>query len=329
MRTRSIWVVLPLLTACFENLPAPILPEQGETGDDATMECHDVELALIPVIPTVVLLVDQSFSMGETFSGTSRWNALRSALIDPVDGVVTALETEVRFGLALFTSYMGDAGGECPLLVEVAPSLTNFDAISDIYRRATPLHETPTGDSIVAVTAELKADTYPGPKFMVLATDGDSDTCELPNPNEGQGESVAAMQAAFAEGIPTFVISVGDDLSPENLRALANAGAGVGPTDPDAPYYVPSDAEAMIETFRTIVHGIRPCVYGLDQPIMMDQEMTGTLSIDGEPLPYDETNGWRINGPTEIEFLGDACQRVQAGGAELSIEFTCDAMTPT
>ena len=47
-------------------------------------------------IPTVVLLVDQSGSMGTNQypagSGVSRWEALQTALIDPTDGVVTTMD---------------------------------------------------------------------------------------------------------------------------------------------------------------------------------------------------------------------------------------------
>lgn len=67
-------------------------------GDDT---CAEGTATAAPVIPTVWLVVDGSSSMAEDFQGTSRWTALRSALMDPT-GVVPALETAVRFGLVIY-----------------------------------------------------------------------------------------------------------------------------------------------------------------------------------------------------------------------------------
>ena len=55
-----------------------------------------------PVTPTVWLVVDGSGSMDESFgSGSTRWEALRSALMDP-GGVVADLERVARFGLVIY-----------------------------------------------------------------------------------------------------------------------------------------------------------------------------------------------------------------------------------
>jgi hypothetical protein len=63
--------------------------------------CAEGKASAAPVIPTVWLVVDGSGSMGEDFEGGSRWDALRSALMDPA-GVVQTLETAVRFGMVIY-----------------------------------------------------------------------------------------------------------------------------------------------------------------------------------------------------------------------------------
>jgi hypothetical protein len=297
-------------------------------GSGTTMDCPSATVDFEPVVPTVVLLIDQSGSMTENFNGQTRWNAVRDALIDPETGVIATLEDDVRFGLALYTSVNGDAGGTCPILTEVAPMVANFDAIADMYDDADPSSETPTGESIEAVAAALAADPDTNPKFIVLATDGEPDTCAQPNPQNGQEESVAATEAAFAAGIQTFVISVGNDVSAGHLQDVANAGIGWMPGDEDAEYYVPSDQDAMAAAFEDIVNGVRSCVLTLDSAILPGQGDQGTVTVNGMVIPYDDPNGWRVNSPTEIELLGDACALIQAGDVDVQVEFTCHAILP-
>ena len=74
----------------------------------------------------------------------------------------------------------------------------------------------------------LLADTEAQKRILVLATDGEPDTCEQPKPNEGQQESIDAAAHAYANGIPVYVIGIGDDVGMEHLQDVANAGAGVG-----------------------------------------------------------------------------------------------------
>src|SRR5262249_39603559 len=155
----------------------------------------------------------QSGSMTENFGGGSRWSVLHDALVDQNSGIVKTLENEVRFGLSLYTSNGGFNGGACPNLTEVPPALGNYDAIRAVYDPAGPEGDTRGGEATPAVTTELAAVNEDGPKVIVLATDGEPDTCAEPNPQNGQDEAIAAAQAAFGQGISTYIISVGSDVS--------------------------------------------------------------------------------------------------------------------
>lgn len=292
------------------------------------MDCPSAEVQFEPVIPTVILLIDQSGSMTASFDGTDRWNAVRTALIDPDNGVIQALEDSVRFGLALYTSNGGDAGGECPIIAEVEPVITSLEGITDVYEDESPTGDTPTGDSIDVVVASLADDMTEGPKIIVLATDGEPDTCEVPNPQNGQVEAITAVENAFTEDVQTFVISVGNDVSEGHLQALANAGVGVMPGDPDAPFYVPSDQDAMVAAFEEIINGVRSCVLTLDTAILPGQADQGTVTVNGMEIPFDDDDGWRVNSPTEIELLGASCEAIQSGDVEVTVEFTCQAIVP-
>lgn len=367
----------------------------AEASTETVVACPRL-IEASPVIPTVVLLVDQSYSMWEPFRDTTRWAALQNALMDPESGIVPALQSSVRFGISFYTSFNGFEGGECPLLEEVAPSIMNSADIEALYSDLTPQHQTPTGESIAAITTTLLADPFPGPKIIVLATDGEPDTCDMPDPNLGQDESVAAARAAFEGGIQTFVISVGNDISLEHLQNLANAGAGIhdaddtgagegtgtgggsgtsGETDTgtstgalddsgtstggstetdestgagastgsgfgtgsggdtesgtesssDAKYYVPEDRDALVAAFQEIIGQIRPCTYSLEDAVVPGRG-EGVMTIGGETVPFNDPNGWRVNGPLEIELLGDTCESALVDAPEISVEFSCDAL---
>lgn len=306
----------------------------GMGSDDGasstTMDCPSAEVAYEQVVPTVVILVDRSSSMTNSFDGTTRWAAVRDSLIDPTDGVITALQSSVRFGLSTYTRTNNQPDNVCPFIDAVDPALDNLDPITTLYQDAAPLNGTPTGESVIEVTEALLADPHEGPKIIVLATDGNPDTCENSNSTpEARQLSVDAVTDAYASGIETFVMSVGNGVSADHLQDLANAGVGLQPGDPDAPYYVPADEAAMVATFEDIINGARSCVFTLDGQIVEGQEDRGTVTVNGDPIVYLDPDGWRVNDPSEIELLGEACELIQSGGdVEVVIEFECDAIVP-
>ncbi|MCA9619551.1 MAG: VWA domain-containing protein, partial [Myxococcales bacterium] len=156
-------------------------PNAGGGGSGGGPDgCADVQVTFAPVTPNVVLLIDQSGSMTSSYPGGNRWNVLHDALMDPQDGVVHTLEGTVRFGLALYTSFDGNQGGTCPVLTEVSLALGNHAAIDAVYSGAQPEDETPTGESLEQVATALVGLAEDGPKIIILATDGEPDTCAEP-----------------------------------------------------------------------------------------------------------------------------------------------------
>lgn len=318
-----------------DEVPDESSGSSGWESGSTTMDCPSAEVTFTPQIPTILLLIDQSLSMDESFGDQSRWDAVREALTGP-GGVIEALEGQVRFGLALYSSRNGfSMNRQCPLLTEVVPAIDNLYAIQTVYDAAEPIDDTPTGDAMTAVAASLLAFEEEGPKVIVLATDGEPDTCADPDPPSGprpaeaRAQSVAAVQAAFETGIRTHVISVGSDIGEVHLQDLANAGIGWQEGDPNATYYVPADQAAMIETFSTIVDEVRDCVLTLDAEILPGQGDRGTVTVNGEVIPFEDPDGWRVNSPSEIELTGAACTLIQGGNVDVRVEFTCEALVPS
>ena len=220
-------------------------PDAGEDADadDGPGICNDLTIQTVEVVPTVLLLVDNSSSMFTPRADL--WDPLYNALMDPTTGVVAGLQDKVRFG---FTSYKSVArptlDPTCPTLLSTEFGRDNYDAINMAYQSAgtTPTTDykwdTPTGASVRAVRDILvNYDPFPpGPKMILLVTDGNPDTCAVRDPQCGQDESILAVQETFAAGITTSVIGIGEILvnnagctgrcGRDHLQDLANAGAG-------------------------------------------------------------------------------------------------------
>ncbi|HYP86987.1 MAG TPA: vWA domain-containing protein, partial [Polyangiaceae bacterium] len=204
--------------------------------------CDDLSIQTFEVVPTVLLLVDTSSSMFE--QRAKLWDPLFNALMDPTAGVIAKLQDKVRFGFTSYKSITRPTGAAtCPVLESTDLKLNNFDTIKAKYTEVgmTPTSdykwETPTGASIAEVAKTLAAFTPdpPGPKFILLVTDGDPDTCAVRDPQCGQDDSIKAVQDAYAAGIGTFVIGIGDILTSsstnmrggvQHLQDVANAGTG-------------------------------------------------------------------------------------------------------
>lgn len=210
-------------------------------------ECATLSVATVELVATVNLLVDTSGSMFK--QPAPFWTPLYNALMDPANSVVKQLEATTRFG---FTSYTGvgdttQMTSMCPILKSVPYALNNYDAINKLYSGIAATYtsqewETPTHAAVDAAAADLLAfkGMPDGPKFILLVTDGAPDTCWARNPQCGQDAAIKSVQEAFAKGITTYVVGIGDVLNPnptENgcqngrcgsdyLQDMANAGTG-------------------------------------------------------------------------------------------------------
>ncbi|MBW2525332.1 MAG: VWA domain-containing protein [Deltaproteobacteria bacterium] len=305
-------------------------------GTGGATGCGDVVVNFEPQTPSIILLVDQSGSMTDSFGGEPRWDVVYDVLMDPNGGVVESLQDVVRFGLVLYTYEEGAA--TCPQLTEVTPpALDNYDAINAVYSQAQPEDNTPTGESLQPVATALAAFDEPGQKLIILATDGEPDTCAEPNPQNGQPEAIAAAQYAYGLGIQTVIIAVGDEVGQSHQQDMANAGAGlpVPADDPCnnpavcAPTYEPATKQDMIDTFTNIVNGARTCVFSLDGEVRDGRECDGVVTISGDTIPCNDPDGYRLNSPTIIEFLGDSCDRIMNDpDPQIEASFPCDAIEP-
>lgn len=293
--------------------------------------CADAKITLDKQIPNVLLLVDQSSSMNAEFAGSDRWQVLRTALMTPGTGIVNTLQAEVRFGLSLYSGRNGAM--PCPELTNVLPALNNFAAIDATYPVPTTaiIDDTPTGESIDKARDTLLAVTDAGPKVIVLATDGEPDTCQFFDsmPDEGRAVAIKAAQDAFQTGVFTFYISVGNDVSDAHATEMANVGQGYPRNDPMQRFYRANNQAELKDAFQTIVNGVRTCAFALNGMVKDGAETDGTVVLDGAVLPLNDPNGWHLSSPTTIQLDGTACEAVKDDKKhELSASFTCGSIVP-
>lgn len=307
--------------------------EGGFAGDPWV--CADVEVNVTRVIPTLVLVIEQSNGMDQLLEmgkELTRWDALKEVLLGE-SGVIAALEHDVRLGIVLYANpppYFP----ECPDLTEVMPpALDNYDQIAEVFGNAVTIPNAPTGDGLRAAVTRLAAFTEPGPKYILLGTNGDPDRCDeqggqILHDDESKALVVTAAREAYEKGIVTFVVNVGRGPTVRaHLQAVANAGAGL-PDDasPGARLYEPKTREELGETLANIVRGTRTCSFDLRGEVETSSAHRGTVTLDGEPLPMSDDNGWRLVNESKIELTGHACATLLEGEHELRARFPCDVV---
>lgn len=282
-----------------------------------------------------------------------RWNVVRDVLMNPDKGIVKPLEDRVRFGLSLYSSNNGrikpppsgmpdapvelDPNKECPVLIQVPIALDNHAAMLEKFKCSDLGVDTPTGESLIAAADTLKSFKEAGPKVIVLATDGEPDTCDCPNFNgrvPDECKAAGAADAVRAEVVATAQKIHGDDITihvinvstpslvplQQHLSEVADAGGGN--------VYPGFSPGALSDAFEDIINGARSCVIDLDGEIAHGKEADGTITLDGVELALDDPDGWQVNSPSQIELLGDACETIKSGQHDISIKFPCDSFKP-
>ena len=311
-------------------------PPESSVVNGSDMVCASALIQTHNVTPSIVFVIDGSGSMCEQFGGSTRWQALRSALLDPMKGLIKRLDSSVWFGATLYDGTIdpflalssgGSLGmtsacelqhldqkssGECPGLTEVMPpKLNNAMAIDAAYPQAELGGSTPTDKAMKHVMDALIATRQPqapdqqaqNPVYVILATDGaPNDICVNGVGGDGSVQRqgvISAVDAGAAAGITTWVISLaGNDAALQShLDEVAKHG---DPTNSMAHTFNPTNPDDLIMTLAQLLGGAVGCHIMLSGKVTVGQECQGNVDQNGVRLP--------------------CCQRSSAGG------WTCDGM---
>jgi len=328
MKTLSIAFLAVLSTACTANQydggggnGGPDAGDNGGGGGGPDASCPAVNFTAQAITPSIHLLIDRSGSMDEAIGGTSRYNAVRTALVDPTNGVVTKLQSKAYFGASLYST---DA--PCPKLYSVPRATDNRNAIANLIASQSPSGNTPTGGSIDQVVAGFAASPPPAgsPPIIVLATDGLPNNCDG-NSSAGQTKAIQAATASYAAGIRLFVLAVGNGIADNHLQAMANAGAGVQAGQPNAPYYVANSPQDLGNAFNQIIGGVVSCELVINGNVDEAQAQGGTVTLNGMQLTYG--TDWTLSSSNTIKLLGQACEDLKnSSNPTVTASFPCGAV---
>jgi hypothetical protein len=280
-------------------------------------ECAQARVNVSRNTPVILFVVDGSGSMCESFGGSTRWQSLRTALLDPTIGLIHRLQATAEFGLVLYDgtidlvlalSAIGGsppaqcAGmytemkqmGECPGLIQVPTAPLNAAAIDMAFPMTELGGSTPTDKAMKVAVDQLIAaqsnspDSVIKPQYIILATDGQpNDICVGGVGGDGMLQKtnvIAEVDRASAANITTFVVSLagGDMGLQQHLDEVARHG------DPDnmmARTYSPETPEDLVAALAALVGGAVGCDVFLNGSVTAGQECRGSVKLNDMELP--------------------------------------------
>ena len=332
---------------------------KGSTGVSGSgpRNCADAMVNTSIAEPDILFVVDGSGSMCANFGGSTRWKALRAALLDPMNGLIPRMEKTVDFGLLLYDGtidpilaltaiggspspecaamyFEAKAMGMCPGLVQVPVALNNAMAIDMAFPQTELGGSTPTDRAMNTAVDQMimnrskDPDAKPHPQYIILATDGQpNDICMGGAGGDGNAQKagvIAAVDRAAMNHIITFVISLagGDQGLEQHLAEVAKHGE---PMNPMAHTFTPDSPMALVDALTAIVGGAVGCQIALEGKVLVGSECRGSVKVNGEKLACcraDMTGAMQCDGvpanPANGWVLKDA-STIELVGA------TCDA----
>ena len=241
--------------------------------DAGPPDCSPTPLALRPVPPEVMFLVDRSGSMDwrldadepATDGELSRWRLLEQTLA----AVLAETDPTVRVGAKFFPAEnFWPPGSWEPDMCRVEPSLDlepiagRLDRLLSFFRTTSPLGGTPTAEALEEVRIRFARRSGDGvPRFVVLATDG-GPNCnpdpEIPPPDcycTGQPYTCDPSPRPVGVGETAALNCLDEDRTIDRIEFIFR--------DSDVPVYViglgsPSRPELLDVLDRMAVAGGRP-----------------------------------------------------------------------
>jgi hypothetical protein len=302
--------------------PPGTSPDAGNQppGPPPGTQCTPTRVDLPLAIPSVQFLLDQSGTMKNKFGSTDRFTAMRNALIDASAGVVTRHEGDARFGITLYTSH--DGGVTCPILQSVPRDLGNASIIADVLRASVPDADNPLAEAIDDAIRDFAIDPpAAGPGVIIVATDGNADSCTNSNDGSGKDASVAATGRAHDAGLELYMVSIANGVDSSYLQQMANAGVGRAIRDvTGAPFFIASNQDGMTDAFDRIVRQVR-C--RLDAHALSSDDLAdASVRLAGRTL--SRRTEWDVLDARTIALFGAACdQLLAAPGAVVQAELAC------
>jgi hypothetical protein len=316
----------------------------GGTTAPAEGICGETTITPNKAPVDVLIVLDRSDSMGYSMSGDcycaltpataqlgslcdpvppncgDRWTVVRAAI-----DLTVAANPQLSWGLNLFSA-PDSAACSVALVPQVLISANSGPQIQLLLADMTLQLWTPTAAAVNTSRMYLETLHDGHDKAILLATDGE------PNCKNGRAavdddmpDTVAAVQAAAAEGFPVYVVGIGPPAAVANLDQLAQVG-GTGQ------YYPADSAQTLADSLATISRIVSTtCAFQTPELppddskvyVYVDKKLIRQVASSGE-------DGWMFgNTSADIVLAGSYCEALLAGApSTVQIIFGCPDYIP-
>ncbi len=315
-------------------------PNTGSTsgtdpGDEDATACGQKNFDLQRLPPEVLLVQDRSGSMMRNATGNEGNPTKWSETVNALKSVLSQTDQGVLWGMQLYPTCKAGDNRTCaptPCTVSglsIDPMIGQGAQLTGMIEQNTPTIDTgatPTTAAVKLATAALMARTTPNPKFILLSTDGEPNCLNHNGSNSGGGDvdpagAVAAVSAARAAGIDTFVIGLATQAATATLNQLAEAGGR--PQMGATKYYSVSSGAALTTALTSIASLVQNCSFPLGA--VPPAGSTVVVQIDGTTLGM---NDWQYGpGSTSVIVTGAWCDKLKSDKAKTAaIKYRCDGL---
>jgi von Willebrand factor type A domain len=91
-----------------------------------------------------------------------------------------------------------------------------------------------------------------------------------------------------------------------------------------------SDQAALAQQIASVVQGLKSCTFDLSEvSVNVDRLSEASVAIQGQTIPLSDTDGWRMNSPTQLALVGSACTTWNLpDNTKIDFNFPCDIIIP-
>jgi hypothetical protein len=320
-------------------------PDASLFEAEASVNCIEANPQTKSLPPDVLILLDRSGSMAQKIDGTtcngtgaggrgggaggrgggmmgggigdcgpdSKWTQMTTALKD----FLPIVETTVNWGIMYFGNGSTNSGTDsCTVYstAQVPPGTMNAGAISTSINATKPATATPTTAAVTAAAKYLAGLDDGNPKFILLATDG-LPTCGSGGSSADDTNAIAAVKAAKAMGIPTFVIGIGTAMGGGDATLTSMATEGGFPRAGTPAYYSVTSANDLKDAFSMITGMVGVCYFSVN-PVPKSVSDIIDVKGDNNVIPQDSTDGWTfvtMPASSGIQLNGKSCEDYKSG----------------
>ncbi len=112
---------------------------------------------------------------------------------------------------------------------------------------------------------------------------------------------------------------------------IGTYAATAGPTKPYTPN--PADQTMLVTQLGTAISAVKSCVFDLGdvggKSIKVDLTKLDQahVLVENQQVPRNDTNGWKMNGQTQLELVGTACTNWRMPSVnKIDFQFPCSTI---